>query len=81
MPSNAAVGPVMPACANSAAFTPERTAAAVATPFHIASSPLRVWRVAMFAVMAMASASPVCAMVSFNNFDTPAAVPSTANTP
>ena len=45
MPSNAAAGPVIPSRASEAANTPARAADAVALPFHIESSPARVWRV------------------------------------
>ena len=80
-PSKGCPGPVIPSAASSAANTPVRFAAAVAQPFHIDSSPMRVTPSGTPDVIAMEMALPSAARSSPRILPAPQAVPMAANIP
>jgi len=80
-PSKGWPGPVIPSAASSAANTPVRIAPAVAQPFHIESSPIRVTPSGTPDVIAMEMAFPMAAWSSPRILPAPQAAPIAANIP
>ena len=74
-------GPVIPSAASSAANTPIRTAAAVAQPFHIESSPIRVTPSGTPVVIAMEMAFPMAFRSNPRIMPVPQVAPMAANIP
>ena len=81
LPSKGSPGPVIPSAASMAAKTAERVEAAVAQPFHMDSSPLRVTANGSAGVTASEIACPILSWSNPRIRPAPQAAPITLNIP